>query len=284
MYWLCYHGKFALIYAPIKLLLMVQKNDRVILFCNCSAGMLPAERLSDVKEKIKSADAFVLTVNDLCAASITDKDLFRKLNDNDSDVTIVACYPRAVENLLKQNGVSLKQMRVLNMREMDGAAIVETLIKEHGFSEGTAIHEEVVSDLGVPGWYPVIDYSRCTHCGKCYKFCLFGVYSFSEKKLKVVSPLSCKNNCPACGRNCPTNAIIFPRVKEGGYLAGADVADDAPVQNESTGQTLLSTLQQRSATRNNIFRQGMLKIAMEEREKAIKEMKNNLTGQHGTDN
>lgn len=262
---------------------MVQKNDRVILLCNCSAGMLPKDRISEVKDKVKSTDAFVLTVSDLCAASITDKDLFRNLNENGNDVTVVACYPRAVENLLKQNGVSLNQMRVLNMREMDGDAIVEKLIKEHGFSEGTATQEEVISDLEVPGWYPVIDYSRCTHCGKCYKFCLFGVYSFSEKKLKVVSPLSCKNNCPACGRNCPTNAIIFPRVKEGGYLAGADVTDNTSGQNESSGQTLLSSLQQRSATRNNIFRQGMLKMAMEEREKAIKEIKNNLTGQHGTD-
>jgi NAD-dependent dihydropyrimidine dehydrogenase PreA subunit len=265
------------------MMFMIQKGKQVILFCNCSAGMLSEERKLEVKDKIKSTDAYVLTVSDLCAASISDKDLFRQLNENESQVTVVACFPRAVENLLRQNGVSLNNMKVLNMREMDGTAIREALIKEHGFSEGTATHEEVVSDLEVPGWYPVIDYSRCNHCGKCFRFCLFGVYSFSEKKLKVVSPLSCKNNCPACGRNCPSNAIIFPRVKEGGYLAGADVSDNPSAADESTGQTLLTTLQQRSATRNNIFRQGMLKMAIAEREKAIREIQTNTTSQHGTD-
>lgn len=262
---------------------MVQKNNQVILLCDCSAGMLPKDRVQEVKEKIHDTDAYVLTVSDLCGASITNKELFRKLNENDTQVTVVACYPRAVDNLLRQNGVSLNNMKVLNMREMDGTAIRESLIRDHGFSEGTATHEEVVSDLEVPGWYPVIDYSRCTHCGKCFRFCLFGVYSFNEKKLKVVSPLSCKNNCPACGRNCPANAIIFPRVKENGYLAGADVNDNVPDSEDSSGQSLLSALQQRSAGRQNIFRQGMLKMAVEEREKAIREMQTNLNKQHGTD-
>jgi ferredoxin len=103
---------------------------------------------------------------------------------------------------------------------------------------------------------------------------LFGVYTFAGRKLKVANPLACKNNCPACGRNCPTSAIIFPRLKENGVLAGAEPGTDSvfkPIANDSS---LISTLNQRSALRRNIFKAGLIEQAEEERRKALDEMKN----------
>jgi len=60
-------------------------------------------------------------------------------------------------------------------------------------------------------WHPVINHDRCTSCGKCLNFCLFGVYSVDDdKKVVVSSPANCKDQCPACARVCPEHAIIFP--------------------------------------------------------------------------
>lgn len=60
-------------------------------------------------------------------------------------------------------------------------------------------------------WFPVIDYSRCTHCMECIDFCLFGVYGIdANEKILVEQPDLCRPGCPACSRVCPENAIMFP--------------------------------------------------------------------------
>lgn len=63
-------------------------------------------------------------------------------------------------------------------------------------------------------WFPVIDYSRCTACGQCRNFCLFGVYGQQEGRVVVERPGQCKPHCPACGRVCPACAIIFPKFNQ----------------------------------------------------------------------
>jgi ferredoxin len=102
---------------------------------------------------------------------------------------------------------------------------------------------------------------------------LFGVYTFGGKKLKVVNPLACKNNCPACGRNCPTSAIIFPRLKEVGVLAGAEPGTESQFKGMANDKNLISTLSQRSAMRRNIFKAGFVEMAEAERRKALEEIK-----------
>ena len=65
------------------------------------------------------------------------------------------------------------------------------------------------------GWFPVIDYDRCTNCGQCMDFCLFSVYErMPDKSIKVVKPENCKDRCPACARICPQVAIMFPKLAE----------------------------------------------------------------------
>ena len=70
-------------------------------------------------------------------------------------------------------------------------------------------------------WYPVIDYDRCEGCKQCLEFCLFGVYALTDDgKVRVAAPDACKLNCPACARVCPASAIVFPKFREGGPIAG----------------------------------------------------------------
>jgi NAD-dependent dihydropyrimidine dehydrogenase PreA subunit len=61
------------------------------------------------------------------------------------------------------------------------------------------------------GWFPVIDRERCTDCGQCLEFCLFGVYARDAAGgVTVAVPSACKDGCPACARICPQGAITFP--------------------------------------------------------------------------
>jgi NAD-dependent dihydropyrimidine dehydrogenase PreA subunit len=73
-------------------------------------------------------------------------------------------------------------------------------------------------------WFPVIDYDRCTDCRQCANFCLFGVFSTDDGGVRVANPASCKTNCPACARMCPSAAIIFPHYP-GGPINGQEAVE-----------------------------------------------------------
>jgi ferredoxin len=108
-----------------------------------------------------------------------------------ANTLIVACHPRAVTNLFLWRGFEATQ--VDNLRS---ATIQEAT------QPGNSANE---------GWFPVIDKQRCVDCGRCFDFCLFGVYSKVDNHIVVTNPGKCKNNCPACARMCPERAIIFPK-------------------------------------------------------------------------
>ena len=80
-------------------------------------------------------------------------------------------------------------------------------------------------------WYPVLDYERCTQCGRCRDFCLFGVYDRDEGWVVVSQPDKCKPGCPACARVCPSGAIMFPHYDSDPGIAGAPGAavSSAPI-------------------------------------------------------
>jgi len=245
-----------------------------ILFCKCGGGVISSEKSEQIKSILESFDADLYQLEDFCGIVMNRKDFVQAIDREYSRKIMVACYPRAIKSLLSQNGLELSGLEVLNFRELSVGEIETKLRNDFSFSEGKANESIVESGLDVPAWYPVIDQPLCTECGKCFKFCLFGVYTFSGRKLKVVNPLACKNNCPACGRNCPTSAIIFPRLKENGVLAGAEPGTEPGFKPIASDSSLISTLNQRSALRRNIFKAGLIEQAEAERRNALEEMKN----------
>jgi heterodisulfide reductase subunit A-like polyferredoxin len=244
-----------------------------ILFCQCGGGVIASEKSEQIKSMLQLLDADLFQLDDFCGIVLGRKDFIRAIDKQYDRKVMVACYPRAIKNLLAQNDLALSGLEVLNFRELSVGDIESKLKNDFLFTEGKAAQTNVESGLNVPAWYPVIDQPICTNCGKCFKFCLFGVYSFNNKQLRVVNSLACKNNCPACGRNCPASAIIFPRLKEAGVLAGAEPGSGAPVKEFAMDSSLISTLNQRSALRRNIFRTGLMQQAEAERQKALDEMK-----------
>ena len=244
-----------------------------ILFCNCGAGVITSEKSQQIKSRLEMLDADVYQLDDFCGIVLGRKDFVRAIDLKYERKIMIACYSRAIINLLAQNDLELSGLEVLNFRELSAADIESKLQKDYSFAEGKVSETRIESGLDVPAWYPVIDQPLCIDCGKCFKFCLFGVYTFGDKKLKVVNPLACKNNCPACGRNCPTSAIIFPRLKEGGVLAGAEPGTEVKSKGLAADINMISTLKQRSALRRNIFRAGLVERAEAERQKALDELK-----------
>ena len=96
------------------------------------------------------------------------------------------------------------------------------------------LHAASEDDWGC--WFPAIDRDRCSDCGKCLSFCLFGVYRKEDGRVVVAAPAQCKPNCPACARVCPNGAIVFPKYVKGGPIAGDEsAADGDPVRVDLSG-------------------------------------------------
>lgn len=227
-----------------------------VLFCNCSANIFSGEKVDELKESLKLLDANVFELHDLCALAVHDKAPLQSLLRSADAHIFIACYPRAVKNILRQNGIAHHKIEVMNLREMSPSEIIRQLKKQHGVTDGEAAYDEVNTALEVPAWYPVVDHAYCNLCGRCSRFCMFGVYMFDKKSLEVVNPLACKNNCPACGRKCPASAIIFPRLPENSVLSGADPSLNGNQQGDE-GE-LYAALNRRNRARKSIFREGVM--------------------------
>ncbi|WP_303920348.1 4Fe-4S binding protein [Draconibacterium sediminis] len=251
-------------------------NKTCLIFCNCGAGIISDDKKEELSEAFKPLGVDIYELHDLCAFSLNEKDFLHQV-DNDYDKTLIAaCYPRAIKNMFEQNGVQLSNYKVFNFRETDTKEITSDLAARIEEKQENSKYEIKKSGLKVPAWYPIIDKERCTLCGQCARFCVFGVYSYNKKSLKVVNPLSCKNNCPACGRTCPASAIIFPRLPENSALSGAEPGEDKKVQGNDQKGNLFVMLNERNNARRNIFRQGAFQQAEEEKKKALEELKNSL--------
>ena len=99
--------------------------------------------------------------------------------------------------MLENCGIDHQSLKFnfLNFREISNDQIFDGI---NSFFEGNAEKGESAEFKGDeewPSWFPMIDYSRCTSCGQCADFCLFGVYEKIDNKVVVVNPKGCKNNC-----------------------------------------------------------------------------------------
>lgn len=229
-----------------------------VLVCRCAErGLVNTDEVSDL---ISSGRAVV--VDDLCEAAANRDPLLNKPFSE-----IHACHPRAVKSLFEFADCPLpEESEIINHRS--------PVIRK---SNTPSLHDS--SDE--VAWYPVIDYDRCTHCGQCHQFCLFGVYEKDDDgKVTVKHPRSCKNNCPACARICPETAIIFPKVGES-PMDGAEITDEAERKanikinmDDILGDDVYAALNARKKKRRSLLNKKKIEKALEERKRCSGGMRN----------
>jgi NAD-dependent dihydropyrimidine dehydrogenase PreA subunit len=223
-----------------------------VLFCHCAfAGIIPEDRKREVLAGLGAAGISPVEVPDLCRLCAERAPLLEEMARKPG-LRIVACHPRAVRWLFHRGGAPLTAdgTAILNMRVESAGAILAALgagapagraapahagpdradcAKDCGKCAARAASGETDGGAWVP-WFPVIDYNRCTNCGQCLEFCLFGVYEKDgEGRVAVAQPEACKTNCPACARICPRAAIIFPKVADE-PINGAEITDENAVK------------------------------------------------------
>jgi MinD superfamily P-loop ATPase len=187
-----------------------------------------------------------------------------------------------VKLLLEQANIDInkKSFHYINFLESTDEDISRQVEAFSSAYEKKAQAEEIISDSDWPSWFPVIDYERCSSCGQCADFCLFGVYEKKEGKVFVNNPKECKINCPACARICPKTAIIFPKYKQGGAIGGSDVIDEIAEQERQASDIntflqsdIYGALEQRKQKRKSIILEQAMKKAVDERNDALNKSK-----------
>lgn len=255
-----------------------------ILFCSCHSERIKPERLRSIGESLIKTDVDLFSIHDLCGASVHNKESLKSVFNKNDEYLIIGCHSRGMTLLLETAGVATRDYscKFINFLESDNEEIIR---ETDSFKEGNDLTrraevKEIRNSSEWISWYPVIDYSRCTSCGQCADFCLFGVYDKQDGKVTATHPEGCKNNCPACARICPQTAIIFPKYKPGGAIGGSDVIDEISEQKRQTEDinTLLngdiySALEQRKIKRKSIIREEAMNKAIEERLNALNNLK-----------
>ena len=99
-----------------------------ILYCHCAyAQVVPPGTKAAVLGRLSASQASFAAVPDLCEMSARRDPALADLA-SDPDVTIVACYPRAVRWLFSAAGTPLPEgVHVLNMREASADEIAHEL-------------------------------------------------------------------------------------------------------------------------------------------------------------
>jgi len=193
----------------------IKNTETSITVCACaSRGIMDRSEIIRLVSALKNAGYLVNVIPDLCKTAVSSAEQMIEI----ASTAVVACYPRALMSIFHRLG--LKPQQVYDIRNNSS----EQVLGEMGISQPVFSPEqpfpEFPSDEGQEAWNPVIDKERCTECGKCHDFCLFGVYSIDKGIVSVTQPQNCKNNCPACARVCPLKAIIFPKYEKSPFNGG----------------------------------------------------------------
>jgi NAD-dependent dihydropyrimidine dehydrogenase PreA subunit len=181
-----------------------------LVLCHCvSRRLLDLPRLGRVRAAVLAQGGEVVDVGDLCAVAARGEGALAATLTS-GGVVVCGCHVRALRALAQRLlGHLPATLQTVDLRESDDASLLAAL----GLPAFPADPPtEPAPASAEDAWYPLIDADRCTHCGACHAFCLFGVYAREASgAVRVQSPLNCKTDCPACARICPANAIIFPK-------------------------------------------------------------------------
>ncbi len=250
-----------------------------ILLCKCRGDRIDPDLSGKVDGYVKTRPVKLTTISDLCGLAASNKDLPARLLTADDDCLVIGCYRRSMGLLFdKFRGKDCGPVTFshINLIELSAGDVFDRIDEFCGNEKGNAVITEISGDPEWPSWYPLIDYSRCTSCGQCADFCLFGVYEKTEEHVMVINPRACKNNCPACARICPATAIIFPKYRNGGAIGGSDEIDEKAEQQRQLndienflGDDVYMALQRRKLKRQSIIREEAMNKAISERDKAL---------------
>jgi len=250
-------------------------KNKHILFCNCKGERISPDLLSALDYHLRTMPVPVTKVNDLCGLVQKDKETITRLLRIETDHLVMGCYRRTMNLLLEQIPSIVKYINLIDPEKDEIFNQIDEFCKDRN---GDPDFREISEDSGWPSWYPVIDYSRCTSCGQCADFCLFGVYEKTANEVRVINPENCKNNCPACARICPSTSIIFPKYKHGGAIGGSEEIDEQAELKRQTqdiedflGNDIYAAIENRKAKRQSIIRQEAMNKAISERETALRE-------------
>jgi len=251
-----------------------------IIFCSCGSERINQEKLESIEKILIDTNIDLIKISDLCGVSVKNRETLKGIFPGTNEYLIIACHSRTIRLLLDKAGIDTKEgsFKFINFFESDIEEIKRETVsfKNRVDTHVKASFEEISSYPGWISWYPIIDYTRCTSCGQCADFCLFGVYDKSDGKINVVNPEGCKINCPACARICPQTAIIFPKYISGGAIGGSDVIDEISEQkrqaediNTLLNSDIYSALEKRKQKRRSIIREEAMNKAIEEKFNAL---------------
>ena len=197
-----------------------------ITICACaSRTFINKEKVAQLAAAAKQAGMDVEIVGDLCELCETKEVKVHEIAQS----TIVACHARAVKSLMAFAGEPDCKSIDLRSQSLDDVlqALDITAAPDDAADEWKEQLAAFPSKLGEDAWYPTLDKDACAECGKCFEFCPFGVYEMVNDRVTVVHPQHCKNNCPACARQCPTSAIIFPKYDRSPINGGKEMQEHA---------------------------------------------------------
>jgi NAD-dependent dihydropyrimidine dehydrogenase PreA subunit len=252
--------------------------DKKIIFCNCGGNLLKAEEKREIESALDQEHISFVQVTDLCGVCAKENEVIGNLIRDSEATLVIACFQRAVKSLLEFSGVSTKNVQYVNFLNQDKNQLLQEIKSFDQSGAKGSPYPEIKTQSDWPAWFPLIDYARCTSCGQCAEFCLFGVYEKIDGKIVVVNPEGCKNNCPACARICPRTAIIFPKYEHGGAIAGDETINEMEEQERQRkdidailGSEIYQALERRKLKRQSIIRNNALQEAEKERERALNE-------------
>ena len=231
---------------------MTQPN--LVLYCECThTDYVRTDEQTALLQGLRASGLTVIAIPDLCGLAARQDPILNSWAQS-PHLAMIACYPRTLTWLFERAGAPLRQdgsVLFLNQRHLTAQQILERLDTATPSETSDVTEQPAPSEDWVP-WFPVIDRDRCRNCKLCLNFCLFGVYSTDEQgQVRVTQPDHCKNNCPACARVCPNQAIIFPKIDQspinGDEVDEAKIAAQTSQLDRLQDRNIYDLLRQRSA-------------------------------------